>query len=194
MKIKKWRKIGFLYCFNREPTDFLKSCSHVRDCRPRLSETEQCFAIFGQSFSVLRESYGCRRDTYWIRTNSRSVVGSLGDATTGRECFENFKNIVLQSWVSPHTYCSHTAVLSQSHSIVLVRTDAYGNTQSRPLSLQSHCSRAQSSGSYMRTAFVLSRTDQTPCLMHAVWAGTTIFVALEQPQRTVVPLAVQFQP
>ena len=61
---------------------YVKPWSHVRDCRPRLSTTEQMFAIFWQSYSVLRESYGCRSDTYWTRTDSRSVVGSLGDATT----------------------------------------------------------------------------------------------------------------
>ena len=51
---------------------------------------------------------------------------SNGQSGTGRECFEFFKTIILQSWVSPHTYPSPAVVLLQSRPISLAGTDAYG--------------------------------------------------------------------
>ena len=119
--------------------------SHVRECRPRLSTTEKKFAIFWQSYSVLRGSYGC--DTYWIRTDSRSVVGSLGDATT---VLKNFKLSYCSRGVHLYvrqSYCSLTA-------IVLAPTGSYWCVLMRTAIL---LSRADSYCSL--TAVALNRTD-----------------------------------
>ena len=114
-----------------------------------------------QSYGSLTAVVLIPTDTYWTRTDSRSVVGSLGDATTVLKCLK-------LSYCSRGFHLIRTAVLLQSYCnrtgsywLVLMRTDAYGNpTQSRRLVLQSYCSRAQSYWFVLiRTAILLSRVD-----------------------------------
>ena len=154
-----------------------KPWSHLRDCRPRLSTTEQLFAIFWQSYSVLRESYGCRRDTYWIRTDTNWFAVSRRQSWGRHDCFKMFKTIVLQSWVLPHTYGSPTAIVlapTGSYWCVLMRTAILLSRADSYCSLTAVALNRTGSYWYVRQSYSVASIDSSSYLFYRQFTHSSI--------------------